>query len=176
MLVQGTGTPTMEISASWSVLISFAALGFTLYQTVIRRDEKRDEITKEIVAMKQRVDVIWNLIFPGSVAAALRGGILERHSPLTWSTEAVKKYEPLLEKIREWYDHEGFKLRDLELLVQVSTRFGPDVTAALIAEPEPKGFGYEAIILALTYMCRPNSELFSNYNTGEWQEKTTNGS
>ena len=173
MFTQATGaTPAVEISASWSVLVSFAALGFTLYQTVIKRDEKRDELTKELVAMRQRVDVLWHLVFPASVAAALKGGILERHSPLTWSVTALNKMEPLTLKVQEWYDHTGHKFGDLQLLIQISSHFGSDIAQELIKDPEVKAYGFEAIVLSLVYLCRPNSDLFDKYNDDEWQRKT----
>lgn len=161
----------VEIGVGWSTFVSFVAIGFTFYQTVMRRDERRDEFTQRLAALEVRQETLWHLIFPGSVAAALRGGILERNSPLTWSLEALAKLGPLTDRVKTWYDQGGNRYKDLELLIQLSNLFGADVTAALVAEPEPKGYGYEAVVLALFYLCRPESELFRPFNTTAWQEK-----
>jgi hypothetical protein len=166
------GTPAMEISASWSVMIATAAFGFTIYQTIIKRDEKRDEVTRELVAMRQKVEVLWGLIFPASVAAALKGGILERHSPLMWTPKALLKMDHLTKEVKQWYDDTGHKFGDLQLLIQISSRFGSHIAQELLKDNEIKAYGFEAIALALVYLCRPDSELFTKYNTDEWQRKT----
>lgn len=161
----------VEISTSWSVLISFVALGFTIYQTVIRRDEKRDEMVKNVTSLTEKVNVIWHLIFPASVSAALRGGILERHSPLSWAPHALMNLEGLTSKVKEWYLSEGHLLKDLPLLVKISEVFGPDI-AAFVVEEKPRGFGFEAIVMSLFCLVRPDSELLAPFNEDRWQEKT----
>jgi len=117
--------------------------------------------------------VLWHLVFPASVAAALKGGILERHSPLTWSVSALQKMEPLTEKVKAWYEKGGYKFGDLQLLIQISSHFGSDIAQQLVSDPEVKAYGFEAIVLALVYLCRPDSDLFEKYNDKEWQRKTT---
>lgn len=157
-ILQGS---TVHIEASWATMVAFVALLISIYNTWIKRDERTSKDAERFAELVQKVEILWNLLFPAAIGHALRAGILEKNSPLRWTIEALKKHQDIVEKIHSFYESSCVRLDDLSLLLELSKKFEADFHAMLATN---ENYRHEAIVLAAFYLCRPDAEIFKKYN------------
>ena len=155
---------TVHVEASWSMLVSWCALLITVYNSWLKREKRTKEEIEEDLELRNQVKLMWQVMFPAGISKALRAGILEKNSPLRWSTAALERHEALVADIRRFYAEECRPADDLKLLLLLSGRFEHEITKLVQDDP---AYSYEAMLLSAFYLCRPESKLFEKYKAAE---------
>ena len=149
-----------------AVLIALLGFILTFYQTVMKRDTLKAEMTEKFSEVKSRVDILWSLLFRRGISDAVASGLLERQSPLKLNVDVLSGHTSLIEKIQEFYNAKGRKLQDLELLVELEKNFGQDLQRLCDETP---GLLPGACLAAMVFMVRPHAELFEKFDTQSWK-------
>ena len=162
---------TVHVEASWSVLVSWCALGVTLYNTWIRRDKRTKEDAEAEAEMRSKVNLMWTVLFPSGISKALRAGMLEKNSPLRWSIAALERHKDLVVAVRKFAEENCKQADDLKLLILLSDKFEHDITNLVQSDP---AYSYESVLLSAFYLCRPDSQLFNKYSFDDEEKKDAN--
>lgn len=188
MIIAQMSPPPQEVSvaavtAFIGLLLSIIGVGLSLYSVVSRDTQikiavanKIQEITTKVdsivdekvqhrlAEIEAKMDIIWGLLIQNGLGAGLRLGLLEKKSPLRWSLQALKENEELISSICTWYAENGVNLKDIELLVALEKQFDQDILKL------SKRYEYQhmAVVIAILFLCRPDSAIFQKYQTDDW--------
>lgn len=98
-----------------------------------------------------QIDTLYRIIFRTGTREGIDSGVLNQNSPITVNVEAFRQHPDLLAKLREFYEAEGSKLSDLELVIAIEKRF-PEELQAFEAQ---HNLTPAATLAAAAYLLRP---------------------
>jgi hypothetical protein len=136
------------------------------------KHDREVERERQIAKIEFMVQQLWIRVFKSGVVEGLDKGILEMNSPLSSSLEAWEGYDSLVKRLREWYEHEGKQLKDLDLLVAVDRKFESDLVKISLDHKLIGG----AALASVCFLLRPEMGLFDRHVLREWKlEKEKEG-
>jgi hypothetical protein len=134
----------------------------------ISKESVGDNFASRFSEIETRHEVMWKVFVTTGLGAGLRGGLLEKKSPLRWSYQAIVKHADYLDRVCKWYQ-ENTELNDIDLVLAIEKNFEMD----LLKISKEYEFQHAAVLLATVFYCRPQSDLFAKFQTNEWQANTT---
>lgn len=103
-----------------------------------------------------QIDTLYRIIFRTGTKEGVDSGVLSQNSPITVNVEAFGQHPDLLMKLRKFYEAEGSKLSDLELMIEIEKRFPADLQAF----ESQHNLTPAATLAAACYLLRPEMKLF----------------
>ncbi len=143
----------------------------------LKEDLRKEFISKESLGgnfagrfqeLETRQEVMWSAFINTGLGTGLRGGLLEKKSPLRWSFQAIERHKDFLDRLVAFYWTKK-DLSDVELMLEIEKSFNID----LLKIAKEHDFQYAAILLAAVFYCRPDSQMFAKFQTDEWQTSTS---
>jgi hypothetical protein len=131
------------------------------------RQKEAIESAKWRGTMETKVNAMWRLLFRKATLEGLESELLQSDSPIRANLEAFTNHPEFVEKLKDFYRTEGFKLDDLDLLVTIEERFVNELTALELDHHLRNG----ASLAAACFLVRPEMTIFNHQPIDDWKKK-----
>ena len=133
--------------------LSFAASTISLIgliYTVVFRQAK----------LESRVEILWDFLVRRGITEAMQRGLLERNSPFRLTIDIRGRYKPLFDGVMEYYNRDGSKLKDSDLVSEIEKHFWPQIKQVCVDQ----GINDGACLAMILHYIRPEASYFKEWD------------